>query len=144
MQLALTVSPGGQAYSEGRGLGLKSDHYRGFLALKGGFTVATFYILPSRPLVGERLSHLLESWLPGIHCAFSSEELAEGFGSFLNRQTDSYIVFREDLPLEADPVQALIDGFGAEEGDEVIEVAADFWPADPLARRWQVPQARAA
>ena len=107
--------------------------------------MATFYLLPSRPVVGERFATVLRAWLPGLHCTAAAwPELAEGLGSLLNRQTDSYVVFRDDLPFEEDPARALIDGFGAEDGDEVVEVNPGGRPEEVVARRWHVRAARAA
>ncbi len=51
---------------------------------------------------------------------------------------DVYVVFREDLP-EGEPThRALADGFGAETGDEVVEVKPGGRPGELVARRWAV------
>lgn len=107
--------------------------------------MAVFYVLPSRPVVGEQLARILEIWLPGLDCSARSwPELAEGLSSLLYRQTDSYLVFREDLPMDDDLRDALRDGFGAEEGDEVVEVDLEGWPRENGERRWRIRYARAA
>jgi len=91
--------------------------------------MAAFYVLPPRALLDQRLLAAL-----GIHdlklppCV----ELAESFGKAVEA-TGAYVAFRDDLPFANDLAQSLMDGFGAETGDEVIEISLDTAP-----RRWRL------
>jgi hypothetical protein len=91
--------------------------------------MATFYLLPPRALLGQRLLATLgisEIQLP------LTTELAEALGSAVEA-TGAFVVFQDDLPSKEDVEQFLIDGFGAEVGDEVIEATIDSAP-----RRWRL------
>ena len=48
--------------------------------------------------------------------------LADAIADVTLNETDAFLVFRDDLPAGERVAQALVDGFGAEEDDEVIEV----------------------
>jgi hypothetical protein len=91
--------------------------------LQGASAVSTFYLLPPRPVLGERFARYLQtlfpdlSWRPGAW-----PELADTLTAAVAGHADVYVVYGDDLPIGEDPAQALTDVFGAEEGDEVIEV----------------------
>jgi hypothetical protein len=42
------------------------------------------------------------------------------------------------LPAEEKPVRALADGFGAEIGDEIVEVRTGPRPTEWTTRRWRI------
>jgi hypothetical protein len=67
--------------------------------------------------------------------------LAEGLTSTASCQRDVFVVYREDLPEDEDLPQVLVDGFGAEPGDEIVELRASGRPGAWRVRRWQVAQA---
>jgi hypothetical protein len=101
--------------------------------------MSTFYLLPPRPQLGLRFATFLQTWFPGLDWPSGAwPELAETVGAAAGKHADVYIVFREDLPEGEDPSRALADGFGAEAGDEVVEVM----PAEDATaigtRRWQL------
>ena len=84
--------------------------------------MATFYVMPSRHLVGERFADLLTSLFPGTH--FTAKEwtdLAESLASAIIGQ-GMYVVHREDLDDELSVRDALLRDFGADLDDDVIEV----------------------
>ncbi|HYV37102.1 MAG TPA: hypothetical protein VE988_15455, partial [Gemmataceae bacterium] len=86
--------------------------------------MSTFYILPPRPLVGQQVIHFLQSWFPGLSWdSVNRAELAETFSAAACKSPGAYVVFREDLPEGVEIPQALQSDFGAEPGDEVVEVA---------------------
>lgn len=86
--------------------------------------MSTFYLLPSRPVLGERFAAYLQTLFPGISWpAADWPELAERLGETVSRP-GVYVVYGDELPPGADPVQALAEGFGAEPDDEIIEVKA--------------------
>jgi hypothetical protein len=95
--------------------------------------VATFHVLPPRPLFGSQCAKFLERWLPGLNWAEADRTaLAEAMIVGPGVRADGFVIFREELPEGADLSQTLIDCFGAEAGDEVVEVTLDG------SRRWRL------
>jgi hypothetical protein len=104
--------------------------------------MAIFYVLPPRPVVGSLLVRILQGILPGLRIP------AEGCLELLQNtiettQEEIYLVHREDLSDE-DVNQALIDGFGAEIGDQIIHVSIGSLPDQPKVRTWQIEDADSA
>lgn len=103
--------------------------------------MSTFYLLPPRPYLGERFASYLQGLFPGLRWDRAVwSNLADGLAAAATCQPGVYVVYREELPEGEDMERALADGFGAEPGDEVIEVR----PGEPAARRWQVGRRAAA
>jgi hypothetical protein len=89
--------------------------------------LATFYLLPPRPVVGDHLLDGVERIMPGLDLSVAARRrLTEALLDALELRADVFLVFREDLPARVP----------AERGDEVIVVRAGA-----PARRWQVGQA---
>jgi len=85
--------------------------------------MAVFYVLPVRSVVLERWSQFWQTLFPGLPLpACDPEVLLESVEAMVQAQHETYVVFREDLPMDRDIVGALIDGYGASEADRVIEV----------------------
>lgn len=85
--------------------------------------MSTFYLLPPRPLLGARFADLLTAMFPGLE--WSSQHwarLAEVLGNTVAEQPDVFIVYRDELPEGENVEQALAEGFGAQPGDDLIEV----------------------
>jgi hypothetical protein len=57
------------------------------------------------------------------------------------RDPDVYIVHREELPAGETVAQALADGFGAEPGDEVIEIRPGHKLGEWASLRWHLDNA---
>jgi hypothetical protein len=90
-------------------------------------------------LLGARLADYLETVFPGLGWSPSGgTELLEALSTVASRHPDVYVVHRDDLPAGEPPARALADAFGAEPGDEVVEVAADAGPGVMSSRRWQM------
>jgi hypothetical protein len=101
--------------------------------------MAIFYLLPPRPFLGERFAGFLQSFFPGLDWdGATRSQLADVFGAAVAGRPDVYVIYREDLPPGEPPAQALVDGFGAEAGDEVIEVRPGPRQGEVVARRWTV------
>jgi len=101
--------------------------------------VSTFYLLPSRPVLGERFAAYLETLFPGLNWSSAAwPELADLLGDLAARRSDVYVVFGEDLSHGEDPARALADGFGAEPGDEIIEVGPGDRPGEMRTHRRQL------
>ena len=99
--------------------------------------MSTFYLLPPRPLLGRQFAQVLQEFFPGLDCsAAPSSELAESLAALIGSPPQVVVVFREDVPEGVDPQKALVDDFGAEAGDEVVEVSSGSvrrWRIEPLA-----------
>jgi len=107
--------------------------------------MATFYVLPSRPQLGQRFAELLAGLFPGT--AWPSEDwldLAEALGAAAMSQPDVYVVFAEDLPADQALELALTERFGAEPGDEVNEIRPGRNLAEIAVERWRVNEGLAA
>jgi len=101
--------------------------------------VSTFYLLPSRPLLGERVATFLNLAFPGSEWPSACwTGLADVLSELATMHEDVFVVYSEDLPAGMDTDHALADVFGAEPGDWVIEVRAESCEAAPPARRWQM------
>jgi hypothetical protein len=101
--------------------------------------MAVFYLLPPRPYLGERCAGFLQTFLPGLDWdAAARTQLADLFGAALAGRPDVFLVHREDLAPDTTPSGALADGFGAEPGDEVVEVRPGAGPGELTTRRWTV------
>ena len=53
-------------------------------------------------------------------------------------QSDVFVIHREELPEDADVATALVECFGAEAGDEVVEVRAGKGFEEMASRRWRL------
>ena len=97
--------------------------------------MATFYLLPSRLALGQLFGEFLSEVFPGLNWQRAAwPDLAETVGAAGASHPGVYVVFREDLADEHDPEAALARDFGAEPGDEIIEVRC----ADLAIRRRQI------
>ena len=97
--------------------------------------MSVFYVLPPRPVFGDRIAAFLQGFLPGLDFdAASRTGLADAVAEFTGGETDAYLIFRDELPSGERLAQALADGFGAEEDDEVVEIRA----AEAVVVRWRL------
>jgi hypothetical protein len=101
--------------------------------------VSTFYLLPPRPVLGDSLVRFLQNIFPGLDWDVAARlRLAEVLGAALPAGADVYLVHREDLPAGEALARALADGFGAEAGDEVVEVRPTGRPGEMTTNRWRL------
>lgn len=101
--------------------------------------MSTFYLLPPRPFLGDRFADFLQSVFPGLAWDSTARaDLAELLGETAAARDGVYVIHREDLPREESAAQALVNGFGAEAGDEVVEVRPGGRPGEVVTRRWRV------
>jgi hypothetical protein len=104
--------------------------------------VSVFYLLPSRPFLGERFAFYLQGLFPGLTWDPDQwSNLAEGLTAAATSHPGVYVVHREELS-EDDPVRSLIDRFGAEPGDEVIELRTSPRVGELAVQRWHIPESR--
>jgi hypothetical protein len=103
--------------------------------------VATFYLLPPRPLVGDHVSSVLQALFPGLDWDVARRaRFLDLLGELAQGQADVFVVHREDLPDGEALSAALADGFGAEPGDEVVEVRPTGRTGELAARRWRLAE----
>jgi hypothetical protein len=101
--------------------------------------MACFYVLPPQSFLASCFSRYLESLLPGLDGSDSAgRHLAESLLESASTRTSSYLIHREELPAGEDLERALADGYGAEAGDEIVEVRAGSRAGEVSARRWQM------
>ncbi|HVS36071.1 MAG TPA: hypothetical protein VMS17_10865 [Gemmataceae bacterium] len=101
--------------------------------------MSTFYVLPPRPVLGDRLAAFLHAFLPGMDWdAAARSALADALAALAVGETDAFLIFRDDLPDGERVVQALLDGYGAGDDDEVVEVRLDGRAGEARAQRWRV------
>lgn len=101
--------------------------------------MSTFYLLPPRSFLGECVAGSLRPLFPGLDWSRTAcTELADTLTEVLARQAGVYVVCREELPDGESPARALADGFGAEAGDEVVEVRPGGRPGEAQACRWKI------
>jgi hypothetical protein len=103
--------------------------------------VSTFYVLPSRPQLGERFARFLQSLFPGLDWDSTTwEELADTLTAAVVQRPDVFVVHQEELPLGGSLAELLADGFGAVEGDQVIEISLGTRPEDFTFRHWSIAE----
>lgn len=102
-------------------------------------TVATFYLLPPRPLLGRHFAAYLESLFPGLNWTRNDpRRLTETLETLTAGHDDAFLIYREELASDLEPATALREDFGAEAGDEVVELRAGARPGELTAQRWSV------
>jgi hypothetical protein len=101
--------------------------------------MARFYVLPPRAILASCFSRYLETLLPGLDDSGSTgHDLAESLLASASTRISLYLIHREELPAGEDLERALADGYGAEAGDEIVEVCAGSRAGEVSARRWQM------
>jgi hypothetical protein len=102
--------------------------------------VSIFYVLPPRPMVGDSFARFLQDFFPSLDwTAAERAELADQLVEMLTGRGDLYMLHREELPAGEPLPTVLRELYGAEPGDEVVEVrpihGTGFRP-DVAIRRW--------
>jgi hypothetical protein len=95
--------------------------------------MSRFYLLPPRAVLGRRLAATL-----GIAIPESGSEAWDAFAESLSdamATIGTYVVYGDELPPGEEPARALADGYGADQGDEIIEISGD---AALTTRRWRI------
>jgi hypothetical protein len=104
--------------------------------------MSKFYLLPTRPELGERFAAFLRLFYPGLDWDGAMRlSLADAIGQAACCHEDVIVVYRDDLPADETVTRALMDGFGAEPGDEVIEIRPAGRGAELASRRFHVDAA---
>jgi hypothetical protein len=105
--------------------------------------VSTFYLLPSRPVVGQRFARYLGRLFPGLEWAAADwNELGDLLVALVARRPDVFVIYGEELPSGADPARALAEAFGAEAGDVVVEIQPAADASHIATRTWELDPGR--
>lgn len=86
--------------------------------------MATFYVIPPRECYEQAFQSFLNRYLPGM--AIPGDLTAQMLENLQNTQAcdgGCYLVHREDLSGQGSLAEQLRDGFGAEPGDVIVDVA---------------------
>ena len=101
--------------------------------------MATFFVLPPRPFIQTALESFLESWFPGLnHAAAAWPEVGDVFDTALAGEASTYVIYRDELAEDGGVERGLRDRFGAEAGDQVIEVRGSPCNGEVRTRTWQL------
>ncbi|MBI2806304.1 MAG: hypothetical protein HYX68_15095 [Planctomycetes bacterium] len=85
--------------------------------------MATFYVLPSRHLLGQRFGEMLSSLFPGTDFTqWEWPDLAEALAAIVQEQADAHLIYHEELDDTLSVKDALMRDFGAGIDDEIIEI----------------------
>ncbi len=101
--------------------------------------MATFYVLPPRECLEQAAADFLARVLPGVPAPPTAWE--DLLALLTQTLRGTFFVHREDLPAGGELADDLVAGFGAEPGDEVVEVGLATAAAPARVRRWAVPAA---
>ncbi|OWK47052.1 hypothetical protein [Fimbriiglobus ruber] len=101
--------------------------------------MATFYLLPPRECLEHATAEFIARILPGVASPSATlERILDVVGALQSRPSELFFIHREDLPGSGDTGHDLIDGFGAEPGDLVVEVGMASGHAPPKVKRWAI------
>ena len=89
--------------------------------------MAVFYLLPPKSMVAQRWGCFWRMVLPGAELppgpsAPDSQDWTEMLAQSAENRPGVFVVFRDELADPKDMVNSLRDGFGAEPGDQLIDV----------------------
>ena len=86
--------------------------------------MATFYVLPPRECLEQALTQFCGRVLPGTPVPGDlCEQFLMHWANGLSELGESLCLHREDLPGSGDVQTDLVEAFGAEAGDRVVEIA---------------------
>jgi hypothetical protein len=97
--------------------------------------VSTFYLLPPRESLEGLANEFASRLLPGLPVA---EQFWERLLNELVDGREIFILHREDLAGEGDLASELTEEFGAEPGDQIIEVGSISLQRPSSVRVWQI------
>jgi hypothetical protein len=97
--------------------------------------MATFYLLPPRACLEQALKQFLQRFVPGLPLPEDCWDLlVERLAAAAGWPCDVFLITRDELPDDQLETATLMAAFGAEVGDEIVEVST---PAGSI-RRFQL------
>ena len=107
--------------------------------------MATFYVLPSRHMLGQRFAEILTSLFPNAnYTPWDWPDLAESIGALIEGQGSAHVVYREDIDDRMSVKDALVRSFGAELDDEIVEIYLGAGLTEFVHQRWATETRRKA
>lgn len=106
--------------------------------------MATFFIFPSREMLGQRYGDMLSAVFPGVIRDWDWLDLVESLSALVEGQGGAFVVYRDDLDEELGLRESLARNFGAQRDDEVIEVAFGADLHQIKHKRWSMGSERKA
>ena len=104
--------------------------------------MATYYLLPPRECLEHAVGQFVNRILPGVPIPESLWAcLVEHLVGLPSAHSARYVIHREDLPGMGSLDRDLVEGFGAEAGDRVVEVGLATHGQNPIVREWVMPVA---
>lgn len=104
--------------------------------------MATFYLLPPRECLEHAVGQFVNRILPGVPVPESLWAcLVEHLVGLPNSHSARYVIHREDLPGLGSLDRDLVEGFGAEAGDRIVEVGLATHGQNPTVQEWVMPVA---
>src|SRR5262245_24783237 len=101
--------------------------------------MSTFYLLPPRPVIADAFAAFLNQFFPGLDWdAAMRTNMAHALGAAASGRPDVFVVYRDDLPEGEAPSRVLAEIYGAEPGDEVVELRFTGRPCEFTSRRWRL------
>ncbi len=102
--------------------------------------MATFFVIPPRECLEQAVAEFLARVLPGLPTdPRVTESILAAIEFEANRADDVYLIHREDLPGLGRLERDLREGFGAEAGDQIVEVSATVGGCPANIRRTTLP-----
>jgi hypothetical protein len=98
--------------------------------------MARFLILPAREIIEHSVAEFIGRLLPGY-------PVPTGLWERIVRdvtENQAFVLHREELMEEGDVIDSLVQGFGAEPGDEVTEIEAIRAHREGRSKTWHIPQ----
>ncbi|MGL6076493.1 MAG: hypothetical protein ACRC8S_20250 [Fimbriiglobus sp.] len=88
--------------------------------------MSTFLILPAREVMEHHLAAFVSGWLPGVPLPMDLwQTLVNEAVGLPGEHSTHFVIHRGELPGLGSVVEDLIAGYGAEPGDEILEVTAN-------------------
>lgn len=103
--------------------------------------MSTFYLLPARDELGRRVAAGVQMWFPGV--VLDPQQLAESLVASAEESSGVIALFGDELPdyLGSQLQELLEDAFGAEPGDQVIDLRQGPFGAQDVPSTWVVREA---
>ena len=98
--------------------------------------MARFLILPAREIIEHSVAEFIGRLLPG-------HAVPAGLWERIVRdvtENQAFVLHREELMEEGDVIDSLVQGFGAEPGDDVTEIEPIRANREGRSKTWQIPQ----
>ena len=87
----------------------------------------------------QALSQFLNDWLPGVQVGpDAARTLLEAVVGEPNDDSAAFVIHREHLPGSGDLNADLVEGFGADDGDEAVEISWDGRKTEAKTQRIRV------